>query len=154
MAVVPNNAAYPASTRGVVVIADSNGFDFYTNASGGAPSFITNAPIGVNGYSAGFAPDSATMWGLTSTVSPRIDVYALGSDLALTQVATTGASHSNNGPMAVGIAQYGFAAQGDGGIDGQADQYLYTSPSTVTFETSIGPANCCQGLYQGVVISP
>jgi hypothetical protein len=153
LAIVPNNAAYPASTRGVVVVADNNGFDFYTNASGGTPAFIINSPIGFNGYSAAFAPDGATMWGLTSTSSPRVDVYTVTPGPTLTQAGTTGAAHSEDGPMAVGIAQYGFAAQGDGGVYGQADQYLFSGGS-VTSTATIGPASCCQGLYQGVVISP
>ena len=93
------------------------------------------------------------MWGLTSTSSPRVDVYTVTPGPTLTQAGTTGAAHSEDGPMAVGIAQYGFAAQGDGGVYGQADQYLFSGGS-VTSTATIGPASCCQGLYQGVVISP
>ena len=153
LAVVPNNGVYPASTRGVIVVADNNGFDFYSNASGGMPAFIVNSPIGVNGYSAAFAPDSATMWGLTSTSSPRVDVYTVTAGPTLTQPVTIGAVHSEDGPMAAGIAQYAFAAQGDSGVDGQADQYLF-SGSSITSTATVGPASCCEGLYLGAVISP
>ena len=153
VAIIPNDGVYPSGTGGIVVVADANGFDFYTNASGGAPVFIVNQSVGSNGYSAGFASDSATMWGLTSTASPRVDVYTVTAGPTITLQASTGAYYQNNGPVAVGIAGYAFIAQGQTLDGGQTDQYLF-SGSAVNYQyVSIGPGNTSVD-YLGVVISP
>lgn len=163
ISVVPQNGLYPSGVAGDVVVADANGFDAYTNASSGAPTFIGNVLGTSNGYSPGFASDSATMWALTNTTEPTLTGYTVGSGFSLAQQGQLVLAHANNGALAAGLSQYAYVSSGLTGAS-QVDVFNLFDGAITADDTynggsgnySIGPAECCQGFnnYEGVVISP
>jgi hypothetical protein len=108
VAVVPSTPVIPAALRGAIVIGDTNGLDFYSNASTGAPTHLGMAGTEYGGVvGVGIAPDDGTLWAEEQTEGYELSIYSLTSATSVNFVNSTSINYV--GALAAGIADFAYA---------------------------------------------
>ena len=103
VAVVPNASTIPSALRGAVVVGNSNGVNFYSNASAGMPTLIGAAATEFGTpFAVAIGPDDGTLWTVESSEGNEIVAYTIASATSIVSTAQTGFSYG--AAAAAGIA--------------------------------------------------
>lgn len=153
VSVAPTLAKLPAGIPGSVLVSDSAGVDFYTNASAGAPTYIaptvpdpvpaSGPPLGL--VAAAISPDSSTLWTSDTNYTTAYSGFKSLTDVTL---LAQGDPDDDQGNIAAGIGGYVFEAQGADSSDTIDSGYASGTSVYLSLEMFLG------GITYGVCISP
>jgi hypothetical protein len=112
VSVVPNVAALPTPLPGAVLVADTAGATFYTNASAGTPTLIATAPDPAGAFglvSAAISPDAATIWTIDTNYTVALSGVKAANNITM---LASGDPEDDLGNIAPSIGGYVYTTQG------------------------------------------